>query len=179
MNHWGTLGYGKQPFIFASDIRNEGHIHVPVSPGAISRGFSRWADNRLRKTANCSAWTSHSLGSDDPFTTSHYTFQYRQGPSINLPCVVNCPICKSFSQELFSYLNIFLPSGSSRTPRGVKMLCVLYSTVAPTIPLPILLWAPKGWPLRPAWQNPWFSGFWVATVSMRDSRKGEHFILLP
>lgn len=110
MNHWGTLGYGKQPFIFASDIRNEGHIHVPVSPGAISRGFSRWADNRLRKTANCSAWTSHSLGSDDPFTTSHYTFQYRQGPSINLPCVVNCPICKSFSQELFSYLTFFSPA---------------------------------------------------------------------
>lgn len=110
MNHWGTLGYGKQPFIFASDIRNEGHIHVPVSPGAISRGFSRWADNRLRKTANCSAWTSHSLGIDDPFTTSHYTFQYRQGPSINLPCVVNCPICKSFSQELFSYLTFFSPA---------------------------------------------------------------------
>lgn len=110
MNHWGTLGYGKQPFIFASDIRNEGHIHVPVSPGAIRRGFSRWADNRLRKTANCSAWTSHSLGSDDPFTTSHYTFQYRQGPSINLPCVVNCPICKSFSQELFSYLTFFSPA---------------------------------------------------------------------
>ena len=110
MNHWGTLGYGKQPFISASDIRNKGHIHVPMSPGAISRGFSRWADNRLRKTANCSAWTSHSLGSDDPFTTSHYTFQYRQGPSINLPCVVDCPICKSFSQELFSYLTFFSPA---------------------------------------------------------------------
>ena len=36
-------------------------------------------------------------------------FQYRQGPSVNLPCVVNCPICKSFNQELFSYLTFFSP----------------------------------------------------------------------
>lgn len=100
--------------MFDFDIQKDGHIYVSHVP---------WDDQTEgsageKEVSNNGAWIFLSMCSDGkyrgtPWMTllQYHTVLswYRQGPSINLPCIVNCPICKSFNQEVLSYLTFFSP----------------------------------------------------------------------